>query len=63
MYLCRVLTGDYTLGKKGMDLLPNKDPYSTDIFNSLVDNKDNPNMFIIFHDHQAYPEYLITFKR
>jgi hypothetical protein len=28
----------------------------------VVDNVSRPNMYIIFHDAQAYPEYMILFK-
>ncbi|CAB1437318.1 unnamed protein product [Pleuronectes platessa] len=34
----------------------------TDCFDSLVDNQQSPTMFVVFHDDQAYPEYLITFR-
>ena len=62
MYLCRVLTGDYTLGKKEMASPPSKSSNPNVIYDSVVDNKDNPQMFIVFQDGHAYPEYLITFK-
>ncbi|XP_068184872.1 poly(ADP-ribose) polymerase family member 14-related sequence 1 isoform X2 [Antennarius striatus] len=63
MYLCRVLTGDYTLGHQNMIAPPSKNSVSIQKYDSVVDNEAHPNMFIIFHDSQAYPEYLITFKR
>ncbi|KAK2905058.1 hypothetical protein Q8A67_006857 [Cirrhinus molitorella] len=60
MYLCRVLTGDYTTGVKGMIVPPAKnancDPYDT-----VVDNPTAPTIFVVFRDDNAYPEYLITF--
>lgn len=62
MYLCRVLTGDFTLGKQGMIVPPTKTATSVHQFDSVVDNMANPTMYIIFHDSHAYPEYLITFK-
>ncbi|KAK2532667.1 protein mono-ADP-ribosyltransferase PARP14 isoform X1 [Columba livia] len=64
MYLARVLVGEYGLGTKG-SLIPEaknaSDP--TDRFDSSTDNMNQPSMFIIFNDIQAYPEYLITFTR
>ncbi|XP_043101598.1 protein mono-ADP-ribosyltransferase PARP15 [Puntigrus tetrazona] len=33
-----------------------------DLYDSVVDNMQNPTMFVVFHDCQAYPDYLITFK-
>ncbi|XP_030642348.1 poly(ADP-ribose) polymerase family member 14-related sequence 1 [Chanos chanos] len=62
MYLCRVLVGDFTAGRSGMIVPPAKSNTTTDLYDSVVDNPANPNMFIVFHDVQAYPEYLITFK-
>ncbi|CAK6963679.1 Hypothetical predicted protein [Scomber scombrus] len=62
MYLCRVLTGEYTLGEEEMIVPPTKGPVSVEKYDSLVDDMDEPSMFVIFHDSQAYPEYLITFK-
>ncbi|XP_032422912.1 protein mono-ADP-ribosyltransferase PARP14-like isoform X2 [Xiphophorus hellerii] len=60
MYLCKVLTGDYTLGQQTMIAPPTKG--SLGIYDSVVDNTTTPSMFVVFHDTQAYPEYLITFK-
>uniref|UniRef100_A0A3Q0R4U9 Poly [ADP-ribose] polymerase n=1 Tax=Amphilophus citrinellus TaxID=61819 RepID=A0A3Q0R4U9_AMPCI len=64
MYVCRVLTGDFTLGQRDMIVPPQKDTgaISTDQYDSVVDNMAKPSMFVIFHDTQAYPEYLITFQ-
>ncbi|XP_028289542.1 poly(ADP-ribose) polymerase family member 14-related sequence 1 [Parambassis ranga] len=60
MYLCKVLTGDFALGQQNMLVPPAKG--TDDMYDSVVDKVVNPTMFIIFHDTQAYPEYLITFK-
>ncbi|KAM9401103.1 protein mono-ADP-ribosyltransferase PARP14-like [Salvelinus alpinus] len=62
MYVARVLTGRYTLGDRSMKFTPRRSPTdSADCYDSLVDNLQRPSMFVIFHDDQAYPEYLITF--
>nr|XP_029531922.1 protein mono-ADP-ribosyltransferase PARP15-like [Oncorhynchus nerka] len=62
MYVARVLTGRYTLGDPSMKFTPRRSPTdSADCYDSLVDNLQRPSMFVIFHDDQAYPEYLITF--
>ena len=63
MYLARVLVGDYTVGKRDILVPPSKtqnDP--TDTFDSVVDQMLNPEIFVVFHDTQCYPEYLITFQ-
>ncbi|KAK9524874.1 hypothetical protein VZT92_017238 [Zoarces viviparus] len=63
MFVVRVLTGVYTLGQSSMRLPPNRsDQHSSDRYDSVVDNLANPSMYIVFHDNQAYPDYLITFK-
>lgn len=55
MFVARVLTGNYTQGQEAMRILP-------DNFDSVVDNTQDPSMFVVFHDCQAYPDYLIKFK-
>lgn len=63
MFVAHVLTGSYTLGHKDMRVPPPRTgAQSQDSFDSAVDELSNPSMFVVFHDHQAYPEYLITFK-
>ncbi|XP_070548669.1 protein mono-ADP-ribosyltransferase PARP14-like [Ptychodera flava] len=63
MYVCKVLTGEYTKGKQEMLVPPSKDPNNTtDYFDCVVDDTANPTIFVIFNDAMAYPEYLITFK-
>ena len=61
MYYCKVLTGEYTIGKAGLKESPMKDVDTHEWFDSVVDNAESPTMFIIFNDTQAYPEYLVTF--
>ena len=64
MYLARVLTGEYTVGKSGIRVPPSKqnpnDP--TEAFDTVVDQIPNPNIFVTFYDWQCYPEYLISFQ-
>lgn len=63
MYLCNVLTGEYTRGQSGMRVPPTKAGQQAHIlYDSVVDNTGGPGMFIIFNDTQAYPAYLITFQ-
>ncbi|KAG1971163.1 protein mono-ADP-ribosyltransferase PARP14-like [Pimephales promelas] len=62
MYLARVLVGDFTQGNRGLLVPPAKSPNSADLYNSVTDNINNPTMFVIFNDVQAYPEYIITFQ-
>ncbi|XP_026018060.1 uncharacterized protein LOC113018874 isoform X2 [Astatotilapia calliptera] len=63
MFVARVLTGVFTQGQATMKVLPlrnSQQPHNR--FDSAVDKIDNPAMYIVFHDNQAYPDYLITFK-
>ncbi|XP_029140551.1 protein mono-ADP-ribosyltransferase PARP14 [Protobothrops mucrosquamatus] len=63
MYVAHVLTGDYCIGSSGQIIPPPKNNGGFDLYNSVTDNMNQPSMFVIFHDAQAYPEYLITFRR
>lgn len=63
IYVVRVLTGVYTLGREGIVTPPPKNPYnSIDLFDSITDDIQHPKLFVLFFDNQAYPEYLITFR-
>ena len=62
IYQARVLTGMTTRGNSQMIDAPPQDPTKpNDLYNSVSDNPASPNMFVVFSDTQAYPEYLITF--
>ncbi|NWU29373.1 PAR14 polymerase, partial [Dyaphorophyia castanea] len=64
MYLARVLTGQYCVGREGLKAPPPRNPADlTDLYDSVVDDELNPTVFVIFNDIQAYPQYLITFKK
>lgn len=63
MYYVRVLTGIYTHGHPSYIVPPPKNPQNvTDLYDSVTDNVNNPSLFVVFNDYQAYPEYLITFR-
>ncbi|XP_039465725.1 protein mono-ADP-ribosyltransferase PARP15 isoform X1 [Oreochromis aureus] len=63
MFVARVLTGVYTQGQATMKVPPPRNPQqSHDRYDSVVDRINNPSMYVVFHDNQAYPDYLITFK-
>uniref|UniRef100_A0A8K9XST8 Poly [ADP-ribose] polymerase n=1 Tax=Oncorhynchus mykiss TaxID=8022 RepID=A0A8K9XST8_ONCMY len=61
MYLCHVLTGDFTEGQQDMIAPPAKSKSTTQLYDSVTDDPTAPSMFIVFNDIQAYPAYLITF--
>ncbi|XP_032438307.1 protein mono-ADP-ribosyltransferase PARP14-like [Xiphophorus hellerii] len=62
LYMARVITGRYTVGSSTMKAPPPRGTDPTDCFDSLVNCQVEPVIFVIFHDDQAYPEYLITFS-
>ncbi|XP_042337091.1 protein mono-ADP-ribosyltransferase PARP14-like [Plectropomus leopardus] len=63
MYLARVLVGDFAQGRAGLITPPSKNSgNAADLYDSVADRKNNPSMFVVFNDIQAYPEYLITFR-
>ena len=62
IYLARVLTGWYVEGTKDMMLPPNLPGHKCAKYDSTVDQIPFPQIFVAFHDAQAYPEYLIKFK-
>ena len=62
LYLARVLVGQYCAGNCSLTVPPPKDPSRPEVlYDSVVDQVQNPNMFAVFFDNQCYPEYLITF--
>ncbi|XP_036821096.1 protein mono-ADP-ribosyltransferase PARP15 [Oncorhynchus mykiss] len=63
MYLCRVLTGHFTKGERGMIEPPFKEDSDIRRYDSTTNKQSDPTEFVVFHDCQAYPEYLITFLR
>jgi len=54
---CRVLLGSVGRGANGIRRPPNK-PYSEELYDSV---SNNGNIFAVFDNHQAYPEYIIHF--
>ncbi|CAH1784890.1 unnamed protein product [Owenia fusiformis] len=59
MYIAKVLTGQSTVGNSGM-IVPPKMPGGSDRYDSVTDG--GPSMYVIFHDSQAYPEYLVNYR-
>ena len=63
VYYARVLTGEYTTGRQGLFVPPSKDPTNqTVLYDSVVDNVQNPSVYVTFYDPSNYPEYLIVFN-
>ena len=64
MYLARVVVGDFCVGNDTMKVPPPLPGTSNLLlYDSTVNRLDQPAMHVIYHDAQAYPEYLITIRR
>ncbi|XP_044160671.1 protein mono-ADP-ribosyltransferase PARP15-like [Bufo gargarizans] len=64
IYQAAVVTGRYCAGKRSYKEAPHIDgDVDKGRYDSVVDNVENPKVFVVFHDDVAYPEYLITFKK
>ncbi|XP_062604640.1 protein mono-ADP-ribosyltransferase PARP14-like [Saccostrea cucullata] len=63
MFSVQVATGDVCEGKSSMNVLPPKPGAGSHVtYDSASDNPFNPEMYVIFHDSQAYPTYHIIFR-
>ena len=64
IYISLVLTGEYTEGRAGMKVPPPKNPSQNTaiLYDSLVDSKEFPQIFVAVKDNQAYPQYLVVCK-
>lgn len=61
MFVCRVVVGEYCQGRSGIPAPDVRSGHT--LYDSTVDNMSNPNMYVTYHDAQAYPEYLVKFKQ
>jgi len=61
IFLCRVLVGEFCQGEE--DGVAPAVRYGDVLYDSTVDNPRDPKIFVAYHDAQAYPEYLVKFKR
>ncbi|XP_074118565.1 protein mono-ADP-ribosyltransferase PARP10 isoform X2 [Sminthopsis crassicaudata] len=64
VFVARVLTGNYGPGHPQLRVPPQKDTrQGTQRYDSAVDLTSQPRVFVIFHDTQALPIFLITCQR
>lgn len=62
MFLCRVVVGDFCVGKPGQ-LTPDPKPDNPlELYDSTVNNLASPRIFVVYHDAQSFPEYLVSFR-
>ncbi|XP_056340859.1 protein mono-ADP-ribosyltransferase PARP10 [Oenanthe melanoleuca] len=61
IFMAKVLTGEFTAGRPGLRAPPLREGAGVPRrFHSVVDDPRRPEIFVIFNDTQAYPQYLIT---
>ena len=63
IFLARVVVGEYCRGEKDALTAPERDATTHALYDSTVDDKENPNIFVTYNDGQAYPEYLIKYTQ
>ncbi|XP_021323967.1 protein mono-ADP-ribosyltransferase PARP10 [Danio rerio] len=64
IFVAKVLTGEFTVGKHEMKAAPLKENSAVPFrYHSVTDQINSPTLFVIFNDTQAYPKYLITCKK
>merc|ERR1712072_1012623 len=52
---CRANEDDITPGVRDAD--------KNILYDSTVDNLQNPSIFVLYHDAQTYPEYIVRFRQ
>ena len=64
MFLTKVLVGSYTVGCSSYRRPPPKQPLNlaSDLYDSCVNNKSKPTIFVVFDTDQLYPEYIIQYS-
>ncbi|RLV63982.1 hypothetical protein DV515_00017718 [Chloebia gouldiae] len=61
IFMAKVLTGEFTAGRPGLRAPPLREGCGVpQRYHSVVDDPQQPDIFVIFNDTQAYPQYLIT---
>ena len=61
MLLNRVIVGEWHQGAPGITKFPMAKGEKYRQCNSLVNDVENPSIFVIQHSNQAYPSYVITY--
>jgi len=60
IFQCLVVVGQWTQGHQNVKVAPDLDASRGLKHDSVVDNMQNPSIFVVFTDNHAYPEYIIT---
>ncbi|XP_077973675.1 protein mono-ADP-ribosyltransferase PARP14-like [Styela clava] len=63
LFLADVITGDFCQGSENMVAPPSRSATNkTELYDSLVNDPNQPTIFVVFKDASVYPKYLITYK-
>uniref|UniRef100_H2Z0W1 Poly [ADP-ribose] polymerase n=1 Tax=Ciona savignyi TaxID=51511 RepID=H2Z0W1_CIOSA len=61
MFLAKVITGEYCQGDSSMKTAPTKTGVlKHELYDSVVNQMNNPTMFVVFKDASVYPDYVLT---
>ena len=58
--ICKVIVGDYCVGNSSIKTIPRKSNGTE--YETLVDSKKNPSIFVVWRDYHAVPCYLVKYK-
>ncbi|XP_037623384.1 protein mono-ADP-ribosyltransferase PARP12-like [Sebastes umbrosus] len=61
MFVALVLVGEYTKGSSSYVRPPPKGNGTT-LYDSCVDSKSDPSIYVVFEKQQIYPEYIIDYS-
>lgn len=61
MFKAKVLVGQFTKGNPSFRQPPEIPGMVHKLYDSCVDEVQNPNIFVVFDRHQCYPDYLILY--
>ncbi|KAK7093850.1 E3 ubiquitin-protein ligase MIB2-like [Littorina saxatilis] len=62
MFMARVLAGRHAQGQRGMQRPPPVDQSNqNELADTVVDNTDQPRIYVVFRNQQIYPEFLVQY--
>ena len=62
-FLVRAVIGEWCKAKRD-DITPGvRDVANNILYDSTVDDLENPSIFVLYHDAQTYPEYIVRFRQ
>lgn len=62
MFAVRLAIGEVCIGHKDQLVPDVRIPETMQLYDTTTNDKDKPILWVVYHDAQAYPEYLVEFK-